>query len=104
MVGLMRDCDWIVMPSVWWENAPVVLQEARLSGVPALVSNVGGMAEKVGKGVHGEHFVVANPGSLASRLNAIINGDIQVTVPEFDLDAYNRGIMDNLTGIYGATA
>lgn len=104
VVGLMRDCDWIVMPSVWWENAPVVLQEARLSGVPALVSNVGGMAEKVGKGVHGEHFVVANPGSLASRLNAIINGDIQVTVPEFDLDAYNRGIMDNLTGIYGATA
>ncbi|ESQ73892.1 hypothetical protein [Asticcacaulis sp. AC402] len=48
--------------------------------------------------------MVANPGSLASRLTGIITGDIQVTVPQFDLEAYNGGIMASLTELYGATA
>ena len=25
---LMADVDWVVVPSIWWENAPLVIQEA----------------------------------------------------------------------------
>lgn len=45
-INLMRDCDIIVVPSVWWENSPVVIQEARLAGRPVLCSDLGGLAEK----------------------------------------------------------
>lgn len=45
--GLMRGADWIVAPSVWWENDPLVLQEALAAGRPVIASDIGGMAEVV---------------------------------------------------------
>ena len=56
-LGLMRDVDWVVVPSIWWENSPLVLQEARLAARPVLVSDIGGMREKAAQ----------IPGSLTFR-------------------------------------
>lgn len=39
--------DWTVVPSIWWENRPLVIEESLMSGVPLIVSNIGGMAELV---------------------------------------------------------
>lgn len=44
---LMRGVDWIIAPSVWWENDPLVLQEALAAGRPVIASDIGGMAEAV---------------------------------------------------------
>ncbi|WP_287783143.1 glycosyltransferase, partial [Oceanibaculum sp.] len=44
---LMRDVDWILCPSIWWENDPLVLQEALSAGRPVIASEIGGMAEVV---------------------------------------------------------
>lgn len=63
--NLMREVDWTIVPSTWWENAPVVIQEAFFHGRPIITSNIGGMAEKVHDGVDGLHFQVSNPESLA---------------------------------------
>jgi glycosyltransferase involved in cell wall biosynthesis len=46
VLQLMRDCDWIVIPSIWWENSPTVLQEARLAGKPVICTDIGGLSEK----------------------------------------------------------
>jgi len=46
-VERMRDVDWIVAPSIWWENDPLVLQEALAAGRPVIASDIGGMAEAV---------------------------------------------------------
>ena len=43
--------DVLVAPSVWPENRPFVVHEALASGVPAIVSAVGGMAEAVEDGL-----------------------------------------------------
>lgn len=53
---LMSECDYIVMPSIWWENSPVVIQEAFAVGRPVICSGIGGMAEKVHDRVSGLHF------------------------------------------------
>ncbi|WP_112321386.1 glycosyltransferase [Oceanibium sediminis] len=45
-VELMSRVGWLVVPSVWWENAPVVIQEARAARTPVIASDIGGMAEK----------------------------------------------------------
>jgi glycosyltransferase involved in cell wall biosynthesis len=62
---LVRDVDWVIVPSIWWENAPLVIQEAFQQRRPVLCSDIGGMAEMVRDGIDGLHFRVADPGSLA---------------------------------------
>jgi len=62
---LMARVDWVVVPSIWWENSPLVIQEAYLHRRPVICSNIGGMAEKVGDGVSGLHFRVRDPHDLA---------------------------------------
>lgn len=65
---LMREIDWVVVPSTWWENSPVVIQEAFLHGRPIITSDIGGMAEKVRSNVDGLHFRAASAESLVDRL------------------------------------
>jgi glycosyltransferase involved in cell wall biosynthesis len=66
--ALMRAIDWVVVPSIWWENAPLVIQEAFAHGRPVICSDIGGMAEKVTDGVNGLHFRAGDPGSLAETI------------------------------------
>lgn len=82
---LMGRMDAIVMPSTWWENSPVVIQEAFTNGKPVICSNIGGMAEKVTHGVNGLHFEVSRPASLAETLAMLAENprrlaDLQATV------------------------
>lgn len=63
--ALMSACDYVLVPSVWWENSPLVIQEAFLSGCPVICSGIGGMAEKVEDGVSGLHFRVGSGADLA---------------------------------------
>jgi glycosyltransferase involved in cell wall biosynthesis len=69
---LMADVDWIVVPSRWWENSPLVIQEAFMHGRPVICSDIGGMREKVTNGVNGLHFVVSNPGKLAETITTAV--------------------------------
>jgi glycosyltransferase involved in cell wall biosynthesis len=64
--------DWVVVPSVWWENSPLVIQEAFAAGRPVICSDVGGMAEKVVDGVSGLHFRVGDPESLAATIRRAV--------------------------------
>jgi glycosyltransferase involved in cell wall biosynthesis len=65
---LMANVDWVVVPSIWWENSPLVIQEAFFHGRPVICSDIGGMAEKVADGVNGLHFRVGDPRSLARTI------------------------------------
>jgi glycosyltransferase involved in cell wall biosynthesis len=65
---LMRGFDVILVPSIWWENSPVVIQEALRNRRPIVCSNIGGMAEKVRDGKGGFHFPVGSAIELAALL------------------------------------
>jgi glycosyltransferase involved in cell wall biosynthesis len=69
---LMADVDWVVVPSKWWENSPLVIQEAFMHGRPVICSDIGGMAEKVTDGVNGLHFRVGNAASLADTIQKAV--------------------------------
>jgi glycosyltransferase involved in cell wall biosynthesis len=69
---LMRRMDAIVVPSTWWENSPVVIQEAFANGKPVICSDIGGMAEKVIPGVNGLHFAVGQAASLAQVIMDLV--------------------------------
>jgi glycosyltransferase involved in cell wall biosynthesis len=68
LASLMAGIDWVVVPSVWWENAPLVILEAFRHGRPVVCGKVGGMAEMVRDGVDGLHAPVGDPAGLAAVL------------------------------------
>ncbi len=68
---LMQSVDLVLVPSIWWENSPVVIQEAFRNRRPVICSDIGGMAEKVRDGIDGLHFPVGNAVALASLLTKL---------------------------------
>ncbi|MFZ4565797.1 MAG: glycosyltransferase [Prochlorococcaceae cyanobacterium] len=69
--ALMADADWMIIPSIWWENSPVVIQEAFANLLPIIGSDIGGTAEKISdRG--GITFTAQSEASLASRIERCI--------------------------------
>jgi glycosyltransferase involved in cell wall biosynthesis len=69
---IYQNVDIAIIPSVWYENYPLVLHEALSFNVPALVSDAGGMAEKVHDGVNGYRFRLGDAGHLAARIRTLL--------------------------------
>ena len=65
---LIQLVDWVIVPSVWWENSPLVIQEVFMHKRPIICSDIGGMEEKVDNNVTGLHFKVKNQISLAEKI------------------------------------
>jgi len=71
---LMSEAEAVVMPSIWPEPFGRVPVEANRLGIPAVVTNRGGLPETV---VDGETGLVVepDPSALAHALSRYINGD-----------------------------
>lgn len=63
--ALMAGTGWVVVPSTWWENAPLVILEAFRHGRPVICSDIGGMAEMVEDDVSGLRFRAGDAQDLA---------------------------------------
>src|SRR5205823_2145340 len=66
--AVYRGIDVLVVPSLWPENAPLVLQEASLHGVPVVAARVGGIPEFVTDGVNGLLYDATSANELAAAL------------------------------------
>ena len=67
VASLMQRVDVVLVPSIWWENSPLVIQEALQSGRAVVCSDIGGMKEKaVLENVHA--FPVGSPIGLIEVL------------------------------------
>ena len=70
--------DVLVVPSVWYENSPLVILEALAARTPLLVSDIGGMAELVEEGHSGFRFAVGDSAALAARLSSLLEDRSQL--------------------------
>jgi glycosyltransferase involved in cell wall biosynthesis len=68
--ALMARVDWVVVPSIWWENSPLVIQEAYAHGRPVIAADIGGMREKVREGQGGLLFASRDARALAERMTS----------------------------------
>jgi glycosyltransferase involved in cell wall biosynthesis len=99
---LMSAADWVVVPSRWWENSPLVIQEAFQYKRPVICSDIGGMAEKVTDGVNGLHSRVGDHVRLAETIGRAVGTpglweQLQAGIPDiFSMEEH----VGNLTGIY----
>jgi glycosyltransferase involved in cell wall biosynthesis len=101
--SLMENVDWVLVPSRWWENSPLVIQESFMHRRPVICSDIGGMAEKVTDGVDGLHFRAGDPEDLARviaqaasspQLWRTLSGNISSIYP---MTAH----VEELIGLYG---
>ena len=67
------EIDVLVVPSIWFENSPITIHEAFLTGTPVLASDIGGMAEFVRDGVDGLHFETGNAEDLARKMQRFVD-------------------------------
>lgn len=73
MARVFGEIDVLVVPSLWQENAPFVVLEARAAGLPVVASRFGGLAEVVADEVDGELFTPGDVADLARRLQRLVD-------------------------------
>lgn len=73
LAEVYAEIDVLIVPSVWFENAPITIHEAHMLETPVVASNIGGMAEFVRDGVDGLHFQVGDADDLARTLTRFLD-------------------------------
>jgi len=68
---IFSDLDVLVVPSVWYENTPLVIYSAFAAGCPVIASNLGGMSEVVRHDENGLLFERGDVAGLAKALNRL---------------------------------
>jgi glycosyltransferase involved in cell wall biosynthesis len=62
----------LVVPSIWYENAPLTIQEAFLAKVPVITADLGGMRELIHDGVNGLLFRPRDVRDLHSKIQVML--------------------------------
>ena len=70
---VLRETDVVVVPSLWYETASLIIQEAFAAGVPVIASNLGAMRERVHDGLDGLLVTPGDPVSWRAALQRCID-------------------------------
>ena len=73
LAQVYRQAQAVVLPSEWYENAPVVILEAFANGTPVVGSAMGGIPETVQDQVTGLTFAAGDPEELRDCIERLIN-------------------------------
>lgn len=73
LAAVLADIDVLVVPSLWYENAPLVIAEAFVTHTPVIATNLGGMAEAVRHETNGLLFERGNVTDLCKQLARILD-------------------------------
>ncbi len=69
---VFSNIDVLIVPSVWYENSPLVIHEGFLANIPIITSNLGGMAELVQNDKNGLLFETGNVDDLRKKVDFFI--------------------------------
>jgi len=95
----LRALDCLVTPSLWYENSPLVIQEAFSVGVPVVASRLGALIEKVDEGRTGRLFEPGDVDDLARVLGELIENPAELgelarnTTPPPDMEAHVAALL-----------
>lgn len=69
---ILSQVDVVVVPSIWYENAPLVIREAFLARKPVITADLGGMRESVQDEVTGLLFQPRQVEDLRRKINRFV--------------------------------
>ena len=70
--SVLSNIDVLVVPSIWPENAPLIILEALAAKVPVVASRLGGIPELIRDGENGFLFTSQDKDDLEKKLNTIL--------------------------------
>lgn len=73
LAEVLAEIDVLIVPSMWYENAPLVILEAFATQTPVIATNLGGMAEAVTHEVNGLLFERGDVDDLRKQLARILD-------------------------------
>ena len=73
LAEILANLDVLVVPSRWFENAPVTLDEAALARIPVIVADQGGMQETLARRRNGVAFRPDDALDLARQMQRFID-------------------------------
>jgi glycosyltransferase involved in cell wall biosynthesis len=65
---VLAQSDVVVVPSLWYETASLIIQEAFAAGVPVIASDIGALRERVQDGIDGRLFPMGDAAVLSKML------------------------------------
>ena len=80
LFSIMRKARAVVLPSEWYENAPLSVMEAYALGVPVIGAAIGGIPELIAEGETGLLFESGNAIALANAIATVeqmADGDVR---------------------------
>lgn len=69
---ILEAVDMVIVPSIWYENAPLTIITSHAHGIPVIASDIGGMSEMVRDGENGLTFRVGAPSDLAKKIGMVV--------------------------------
>lgn len=69
---VLSEIDVLVVPSVWYENSPVTIHEARFGQVPVIASQLGGIPEFVEHETNGLLFRAGDASDLRAQMQRMV--------------------------------
>jgi len=76
--AVLSDADYLLIPSLWYENAPVAVIEAAAYGLGVIGSRIGGIPELVREGSTGLLFEPGDAAALADIMRRLSSGDLRL--------------------------
>jgi glycosyltransferase involved in cell wall biosynthesis len=73
LIKITRSALSVIVPSEWYENAPISILESFASGKPVIGSRIGGIPEMIDEGVNGYLFEPGNVDDLREKLELILS-------------------------------
>lgn len=70
---VLADIDVLIVPSIWYENSPITIHEARLAGIPVIGSHLGGTPELIQDGISGFLFRAGDVADLRAKMQRLLD-------------------------------
>lgn len=98
---IFKETDWLLIPSLWYENAPVVIVEAAAYGIGVIGSNIGAIPEFVQHEKTGLLFETGNAKSLANAIiRAVSDDNILKRLADYTKPLLANSGVDNMVDSY----
>jgi glycosyltransferase involved in cell wall biosynthesis len=73
LMDIIRQAKFVVVPSIWQDNSPMVVPEAQIAEKSVIVSDLGGTKESIIEGETGWIFEGGNVSDLSSKIKKMLN-------------------------------
>lgn len=103
---LIREAQFSIYPSEWYENCPFSVMESQMFGTPVLGADIGGIPELIQAGETGELFKPGDKAELKKKIEDLWSDKDSLTqhgqncknIKFDDIDAYYRKILKTYEG------